>query len=117
MAGGQNFAGLLTLADVDPRDPRFSQEQLDALRKAAPDKIGPWVVTLNEWRLANPQLSSNASPPFAPSIPKVGRNDPCPGALAPRTWFDMSGTGSGIIAAVKRCVRAVARVPASRQWA
>ena len=47
------FSGLLTLADVDRRDPRFSEEQLDALTAAAPKQIGPWIVSLNERRLAN----------------------------------------------------------------
>jgi uncharacterized protein len=46
------ISGLLTLADVDPRDARFSEEQLDALSAAAPVQIGPWIVTLNG-RLAN----------------------------------------------------------------
>jgi hypothetical protein len=41
------MSGLLTLADVDRRDSRFTPEQLDALTAAAPDQIGPWVVTLN----------------------------------------------------------------------
>ena len=49
----QALSGLLTLADVDRRDSRFTDEQLDALTDAARDQIGPWVVTLNEWRLAN----------------------------------------------------------------
>ena len=48
----QAMSGLLTLADVDRRDSRFT-EQLDGLTAAAPNQIGPWVVTLNEWRLAN----------------------------------------------------------------
>jgi len=46
------ISGLLTLADIDPRDARFSEEQLDALSAAAPVEIGPWIVTLNG-RLAN----------------------------------------------------------------
>ena len=48
----QAMSGLLTLADVDCHDSRFTPEQLDALTAAAPHQIGPWVVTLNEWRLA-----------------------------------------------------------------
>ena len=47
------MSGLLTLANVDRRDSRFAVEQRDALTAAAPDQIGLWVVTLNEWRLAN----------------------------------------------------------------
>ena len=49
----QAMSGLLTLADVDRHDSRITPEQLDALTAAAPHQIGPWVVTLNEWRLAN----------------------------------------------------------------
>jgi uncharacterized protein len=71
------LSGLLTLADVDRRDPRFSEEQLDALTTAAPDKIGPWIVTLNEARLAD--YAPVCSPASAPSqTTKVGRNEPCP---------------------------------------
>ena len=31
----------------------LTPEQLDALTAAAPHPIGPWVVTINQWRLAN----------------------------------------------------------------
>ena len=75
------MSGLLTLADVDRRDARFSTEQLEALSAAAPDKIGPWVVALNRWRLANHTPASNLNTPPSPfSAPptNVGRNDPCP---------------------------------------
>jgi uncharacterized protein len=77
----QAMSGLLTLADVDRRDPRFSTEQLDTLSAAAPDKIGPWVVAVNEWRLANTTPTPNFSTPPPPSgapPTKPGRNDPCP---------------------------------------
>jgi uncharacterized protein len=75
------MSGLLTLADVDRRDARFSTEQLEALSAAAPDKIGPWVVALNRWRLANHTPASNLNTPPSPfSAPptNVGRTDPCP---------------------------------------
>jgi uncharacterized protein len=42
------MSGLLTLADADRRDPRFTPEQLDALTVAAPNQIGPWIIRLNE---------------------------------------------------------------------
>ena len=73
------MSGLLTLADVDRRDPRFTPEQLDALTAAAPGQIGPWVITLNRWRLANyaPDVPTPQSS-FASPATKVGRNDPCP---------------------------------------
>jgi uncharacterized protein len=68
-------------ADVDRRDPRFTPEQLEALTAASPGQIGPWIVTLNEWRLANcapaPDVPTQHSSFAAPSS-KVGRNDPCP---------------------------------------
>ena len=60
----QAMAGLLTLADVDRRDSRFSQEQLDALSAAALDKIGAWVVAANEWRLAHSELGHIPPSPF-----------------------------------------------------
>ena len=76
------MSGLLTLADVDRRDPRFSKEQIDALSEVAPEKIGAWIVTLNDWRLANSRSTQIFSPPpsfsTAPPPGKVGRNDPCP---------------------------------------
>lgn len=77
----QAMSGLLTLADVDRRDSRFTPEQLDALTAAAPHQIGPWVVTLNEWRLANyaPTQDFQTQPSSSPTpTNKVGRNDPCP---------------------------------------
>lgn len=77
----QAMSGLLTLADVDRRDSRFALEQLDALTAAAPHQIGPWVVTLNEWRLANysPTQDFQTQPSSSPTpTNKVGRNDPCP---------------------------------------
>ena len=77
----QAMSGLLTLADVDRRDSRFTPEQLDALTAAAPHQIGPWVVTLNEWRLANCDPTQDLETPrssFSTPASKVGRNDPCP---------------------------------------
>ncbi|MCA8894254.1 MAG: UPF0149 family protein [Amphiplicatus sp.] len=76
------MSGLLTLADVERGDRRFSQEQIDALTTTAPDRIGPWVVALNQWRLANDEPAQTFRPPpaspFATPSGKVGRNDPCP---------------------------------------
>ena len=76
------MSGLLTLADVERSDPRFAKEQLDALTALAPNKIGPWVVALNEWRIANREPTHVFRPPpatpFAAPSGKVGRNDPCP---------------------------------------
>ena len=77
----QAMSGLLTLADVDRRDSRITPEQLDALTAAAPHQIGPWVVTLNGWRLANYAPTHDFQTPrssFSTPADKVGRNDPCP---------------------------------------
>jgi uncharacterized protein len=77
----QALSGLLTLADVDRRDSRFTAEQLDTLTAAAPDQIGPWVVTLNEWRLANYASTQDfltQPSSFLTPTGKAGRNDPCP---------------------------------------
>jgi yecA family protein len=62
----QAMSGLLTLADVDRRDSRFTPEQLDGLTAAAPHQIGPWVVTLNEWRLANYAPTQDFQTPRSP---------------------------------------------------
>jgi uncharacterized protein len=75
------MSGLLSLADVDRRDSRFTPEQLDALTAAAPHQIGPWVVTINQWRLANYDPTQGLPTPrssFSTPTSKVGRNDPCP---------------------------------------
>jgi uncharacterized protein len=76
----QALSGLLTLADVNRHDPRFTHEELDVLSAAAPEQIGPWVVALNEWRLANyaPQIVETPQSLFANPASKIGRNDPCP---------------------------------------
>jgi hypothetical protein len=43
----------MMLADVVRRDPRVSDEQIDAIIATAHDKIINWVIELNDWRLAN----------------------------------------------------------------
>ena len=72
------LAGLIALADVDRRDSRFSEEQLDAWTVRAPDAIGPWVVALNRWRLTHGGIGPAPPSPFPARGAKVGRNDPCP---------------------------------------
>jgi len=75
------WTGLMMLADVARRDPRFSDEQIDAITATAHDKIADWVIELNDWRLANaapaPTMTTRSNP-FAAPAQKVGRNDPCP---------------------------------------
>lgn len=72
------ISGLLTLVDVARRDERFSDEQHDPLTAAAPDQIGPCVVTLNEWRLANYGPAQMPMSSVSTPKPKIGRNEPCP---------------------------------------
>jgi uncharacterized protein len=76
------MSGLLTLADVARRDERFGETECDAISSTAHELIGPFVRTLNEWRVENtdPTQGKSAQPPRAPysSSGKVGRNDPCP---------------------------------------
>ena len=69
--------GMLLLADIARGDKQVKDG--DILSAAAPNKIADWVVTLNEWRLANYQPIPGA-PPKGAAAPtkKVGRNDPCP---------------------------------------
>lgn len=47
------MSGLLMLADVARADPRFSKQEIDAITATAHERIGGWILTLNEWRLAN----------------------------------------------------------------
>jgi uncharacterized protein len=74
----QAMSGFLTLIDIAQRDARLSNEQLDALTVAAPDQIGPWVIALNEWRLANYEPPDILTSSFSTAKEKVGRNEPCP---------------------------------------
>ena len=71
------MSGMLMLADIARGNKQVKDG--DILSAAAPEKIADWVVTLNEWRLANYQQTAGAHPKTA-STPtkKVGRNDPCP---------------------------------------
>ena len=71
------MSGMLMLADIARGDKQVKDG--DILSAAAPTKIADWVVTLNEWRLANCQPIPGVHPTGA-SAPtkKVGRNDPCP---------------------------------------
>ena len=72
--------GMLALADIVHGDQRPSRIR-DTLIATAPDDIARWVITLNEWRLANYQPMQDAVPmPRSPSAraQKFGRNDPCP---------------------------------------
>ncbi|WRH57246.1 MAG: hypothetical protein RSE11_19940 [Bosea sp. (in: a-proteobacteria)] len=67
----------MMLADVVRRDPRFSDEQIDAITATAHDKIANWAIELNDWRLANaapaPSMPSRSNPSAAPAQ-NVGRN-------------------------------------------
>jgi uncharacterized protein len=75
------MSGPLTLADVARRDARFSKLEYDALESTAHELIGPFVLTLNEWRVENhdPGKGISGTPPTqSNSFGKVGRNDPCP---------------------------------------
>ena len=71
------MSGMLMLADIARGDKQVKDS--DILSTAAPDKIADWVVTLNEWRLANCQPIPGVHPKGAAApTKKVGRNDPCP---------------------------------------
>ena len=74
------ISGLLTLGDITRRDSRVSRAQIDALTATGRAKIAGWIVTLNAWRLANPQPPDFAAPHTTARAPsgKVRRNDPCP---------------------------------------
>lgn len=72
--------GMLRLADI-ARDQNSLPDSSDTVYTTAPDNIADWVVTLNEWRLANPNPLQGGNPipwPSSASTKKAGRNDPCP---------------------------------------
>jgi uncharacterized protein len=70
------MSGMLMLADIARGEKEMKDR--DTLLAAAPDKIADWVVTLNEWRLANTEPAQHD--PRIVTVPrkKVGRNEPCP---------------------------------------
>ena len=71
------MSGMLMLANIARGDKQVKDS--DILSAAAPDKIPDWVVTLNEWRLANYRPIPGVHPKGASaSTKKVGRNDLCP---------------------------------------
>jgi uncharacterized protein len=71
------MSGMLVLADI-ARGEREVKD-CDVLQAAAPDKIADWVVTLNQWQLANHPTMQSIDPKAAASPrKKVGRNEPCP---------------------------------------
>lgn len=75
------MSGMLTLADIARGDQRMPQKESEALSATAPDNIARWVITLNEWRLANYhplQGTEIISRPSPVPTKKIGRNDPCP---------------------------------------
>ena len=71
--------GMMALADVVCRDRHLPRKELDTINATAPHNIARWVVTLNDWRLANYQpMQGIDSRMSSASTKKVGRNDPCP---------------------------------------
>lgn len=73
--------GMLTLAGIARGDQRLPRKDRDAVTATAPDDIARWIVTLNEWRLANYRPMQGIDPILRASFTsanKVGRNDPCP---------------------------------------
>jgi uncharacterized protein len=75
------MSGLLILADVARRDERFSEIEYHALEATAHERIGPFVLALNEWRVENhdPKLGKSTPPAAAySSFRKSARSDPCP---------------------------------------
>jgi len=71
------ISGMLMLAAIARGDQ--TAKDSDTVSATAPDKIANWVVTLNEWRLANYRPMQGLDPGVSTaSTKKVGRNDPCP---------------------------------------
>jgi uncharacterized protein len=70
------LAGLITLTKISQNDSGLPEDQVEELTRKAPDLIASWVEILNAWRVGQ-HLASQVGTP-APSLGKVGRNDPCP---------------------------------------
>lgn len=70
------LTGLILLTRVNQGDSSLSEDEVKEVTEKAPDLIGPWVEILNAWRVSQ-HLAGQPVPP-APSLSKVGRNDPCP---------------------------------------
>jgi uncharacterized protein len=70
------ITGMLLLVDIARGETEIDDH--DPILTAAPKKIADWVVTLNEWRLANTQPVQEDSKVVRVPGEKVGRNDPCP---------------------------------------
>jgi uncharacterized protein len=73
--------GMRMLIDIACGDPSMPERDRESLMAKAPEDIANWVVTLNDWRLANYQPIQGTDPilpPSATSAHRVGRNDPCP---------------------------------------
>ncbi len=72
--------GMLALAEIVAGNEDLPQELADKLTQCAQDLIPGWVVTLNNWRLANtpPASTSEQTSSGVASGRKVGRNEPCP---------------------------------------
>src|SRR5258707_9609077 len=71
--------GMMALAEVRCRDQHLPRKELDTINATAPDNIARWVVTLNDWPLANYQpMQGIDSRMSSASTKKVSRNDPCP---------------------------------------
>ena len=73
--------GLLTLIDVARQEEKLSLLERRELEGKAPELIGPWLLTVNDWRLENEAAGTGNSQKLSPvttPLGKVGRNDPCP---------------------------------------
>jgi len=71
------MSGLRQLINAVQHDRQLSEEQYSTLCVTAPDDITRWIVTLNEWRLKNDELTNMPPAFYAPPTGKVGRNEPC----------------------------------------
>ena len=75
------MSGMLTLIATAHRDQDLTQDEIAKVSSRAPTMIPRWIVTLNNWRIANtrpaPILAARTASPFSPQG-KVGRNEPCP---------------------------------------
>ncbi len=72
--------GMLALAEIVAGNEDLPQELADKLTQCAQDLIPGWVVTLNNWRLANnpPVSIGEQTSPKVASARKVGRSERCP---------------------------------------
>lgn len=85
------LTGLILLTRISQGDSGLSEDEIKEMTEKAPDLIGPWIESLNAWRMSRHSAGQPAPPP-APRFGKVGRNDPSRAAPAKNTRSAVAST-------------------------